>query len=81
MDLEKIIADLKTERDRLDQAIALLSPDSAAPKKSPPKRATPGRQAHAPTPAGRNDCPRRCKDARQNAAGNRAKTSRPDMTG
>ena len=49
MNLEKIIADLKNERDRLDRAIALLSADSAAPRKSAPKRATPGRQGHALT--------------------------------
>jgi hypothetical protein len=34
MDLEKILTDLKRERDRLIHVITLLSGDSAAPKKT-----------------------------------------------
>lgn len=63
MDLEKIVADLKSERDRLDRAIALLSGDSAAPKRTAitrtaPKTAAPTQTTTATkrgglTPAGR----------------------------
>jgi hypothetical protein len=59
MDNEKIIADLKSERDRLDRAITLLSADSAAPRMTAPKRATPDRQGHALTPARRKRLSRR----------------------
>jgi hypothetical protein len=52
MDLEKILTDLKRERDRLIHAIALLSGDSAAPGKTG-KRATKGKRRGGITPAGR----------------------------
>jgi hypothetical protein len=53
MDLEKILTDLKRERDRLVHAITLLSGDSAAPKKAARKRATKGKRRGGITPAGR----------------------------
>lgn len=53
MDLEKILTDLKRERDRLIHAITLLSGDSAAPGKTARKRATRGRRRGGITPEGR----------------------------
>jgi len=53
MDLEKILTDLKRERDRLIHAIALLSSDSANPRKTARKRATKGKKRGGITPAGR----------------------------
>lgn len=52
MDLEKILGDLKRERDRLDRAIAALSGD-AAPKRAYAKRATPVKRRGGITPEGR----------------------------
>ncbi|MGA7873494.1 MAG: hypothetical protein WCA22_21615 [Candidatus Binatus sp.] len=52
MDLEKILTDLKRERDRLIHAIALLSGDSAVPGKTG-KRAMKGKRRGGITPAGR----------------------------
>ena len=53
MDLQKILTDLKRERDRLIQAITLLSGDSASPKKTARKRATNGKRRGGITPEGR----------------------------
>ena len=53
MDLDKILTDLKRERDRLIHAIALLSGDSATPGKTGRKRATKGKRRGGITPAGR----------------------------
>lgn len=53
MDLQKILTDLKRERDRLIQAITLLSGDSAPPKKTARKRATKGKRRGGITPEGR----------------------------
>jgi len=53
MDLEKILTDLKHERDRISQAIILLSGDSAAPARTARKRATPAKRRGGITPAGR----------------------------
>ena len=53
MDLEKILTDLKRERDRLIHAIALLSRDSAIPRKTARKRATPAKKRGGITPGGR----------------------------
>jgi hypothetical protein len=53
VDLETLVADLKRERDRLSQAIALLSGDSAAPGRTAPKRATPPKRRGGITPEGR----------------------------
>ncbi len=53
MDLEKILTDLKLERDRLIHAITLLSGDSAAPRKTARKRAMRGRRRGGITPEGR----------------------------
>jgi len=53
MDLEKILTDLKRERDRLIHAITVLSSDSAAPKKTARKRATKGNRRGGITPEGR----------------------------
>lgn len=53
MDLEQIVASLKRERDRLDQAIKLLSGDSTAPRRAAPKRATPAGKSGGITPEGR----------------------------
>jgi hypothetical protein len=53
MDLERIVGDLKRERDRLDRAITALSGDSAAPKGAAPKQATPVKRRGGITPEGR----------------------------
>jgi len=53
MDLEKILTDLKRERDRLIHAITLLSGDSAAPKKTSRKRTTKRKRRGGMTPEGR----------------------------
>jgi len=53
MDLEKILTDLKRERDRLTQAIILLSGDSTAPRRTGRTRATPGKKRGSITPEGR----------------------------
>jgi hypothetical protein len=53
LDLEKIVRDLKRERDRLSQAITLLSGDSVAPRRAAPKRATPAKKRSGITPEGR----------------------------
>lgn len=53
MDLEKIVEDLKRERDRLIHVITLLSGDSAAPRKTARKRATKGKRRGGMTSAGR----------------------------
>jgi len=45
MDLEKILTDLKHERDRISQAIILLSGDSAAPARTARKRGNAGQEA------------------------------------
>lgn len=53
MNLEKILTDLKRERDRLIHAITLLSGDSAASAKTGRKRATKGKRRGGITPEGR----------------------------
>ena len=53
MDLEKVLTDLKRERDRLIRAITLLSGDSAVSEKTARKRATKGKRRGGITPAGR----------------------------
>jgi hypothetical protein len=61
MDLEKMLTDLKRERDRLIHAIALLSGDSAASGKTG-KRATKRKRRGGITPAGRRLPQRRYDD-------------------
>jgi len=53
MDLEKILTDLKRERDRLSQAITLLSGVSAAPGRTARKLPTPAKKRGGITPEGR----------------------------
>jgi hypothetical protein len=53
VDLEKIVGDLKRERDRLSQAITLLSGDSAAPERATARPATPAKRRGGITAAGR----------------------------
>jgi hypothetical protein len=54
MDLEKVVRDLTRERDRLSQAIALLSGNSAAPsRRTVPKRAMQAKKRGGLTPEGR----------------------------
>jgi hypothetical protein len=53
LDLEKIVTDLKRERDKLSQAITLLSGDSAAPRRTARMRATPAKKRGGITPEGR----------------------------
>lgn len=53
MDLEKILTDLKLERDRLTHAITLLSGRSEAPKKTAGQRAVKRKRRGGITPEGR----------------------------
>ncbi len=55
MDLERIVAELKTERDRLDQAIAALEGKrtGATPKPAAPRAQKKSRRGHGLTAAGR----------------------------
>jgi hypothetical protein len=52
MDLEKILTDLKRERDKLIHAIALLSA-TQGPLERPESGATKGKRRRGMTPAGR----------------------------